>query len=80
MGRSPTVVRDREETPVDDVRRIRERLDREAGGDVRRLMEQSHKFFEEHGKSLGLKIVSLDENPRPLRKHRVAGKRRKSRV
>lgn len=55
MRESQTLIPEREETPVDDVRRIRERLDREAGGDVGRLLEQSHEFFEKHWKSLGLK-------------------------
>ena len=80
MSRMQPVVRDREETPVDDVRRIRERLDREAGGDVRLLMEQSHRFFEDHGKSLGLKRISLNAAPRSQRKHRITVNRRRSRV
>ena len=35
-----------EETPVDDVRRVRERLAREAGGDVRKLAATSNEAFD----------------------------------
>ena len=80
MGRSQTAARDGEETPVDDVRRIRERLDREAGGDVRRLMERSAKVAEKYVKLLDLKRVSLDDSSPSQRRRRIAGKRRRSRV
>ena len=46
-----------EETPVDDVRRIRERLCREAGGDVRKLAQQSAEAFEELKTRLKLRII-----------------------
>jgi len=80
MSRPQATTRQREETPVDDVRRIRERLSREAGGDVHRLMEQSRKFLEEHWESLGLKRVSPNKTPRSQRKRQLSGKRRGSRV
>jgi hypothetical protein len=47
-----------EPTPVDDVRRIRERLSREAGGDVYKLAEASQKVFEQYRRQLGLKLVT----------------------
>ena len=39
-------VRGSEETPVDDVRRVRERLSREAGGDVQALVRRSNEAFD----------------------------------
>ena len=55
----------REETPVDDVRRIREQLSREAGGDIQKLIEQSQRFFEEYREKLGLKLVSPPKSAKP---------------
>jgi len=49
---SPTA---REITPVDDVRRIREQFDREAGGDIRRHAEQTRLATEKWIRKLGLK-------------------------
>ena len=54
----------REETPVDDVRRVRERLDREAGGDVHRLAEAARQAAEQYREKLGLKIVAPTAKPR----------------
>lgn len=48
-----------EPTPVDDVRRVRERLSREAGGDIHKLVEESNRFFEIYREKLGLKLVKL---------------------
>jgi hypothetical protein len=48
---------DRELTPVDDVRRIREQLSREAGGDMRKLAELGMRAFEQYREKLGLKLV-----------------------
>ncbi len=45
----------REQTPVDDVRRVRVRLSREAGGDVHRLIEASRRAAEGLWEKLGLK-------------------------
>jgi len=46
-----------EETPVDDVRKVRERLDKEAGGDVHVLAEASRRVSEELRGKLGLRRV-----------------------
>ena len=46
-----------ESTPVDDVRRVRERLSREAGGDIRKLIEESNRVAELYREKLGLKLV-----------------------
>ena len=46
-----------ESTPVDDVRRVRERLSREAGGDINKLVEESNRFFEMYREKLNLKLV-----------------------
>lgn len=78
--RKARVAGPREETPVDDVRRVRERLSREAGGDVRRRAGQSAESAEKYVKLLGLKRISLDEAPQPRSKHRTPAKRRASRV
>jgi hypothetical protein len=43
-------------TPVDDVRRIRERLSGEFGNDVRRLGEHARKVAEEYRDKLGLQV------------------------
>jgi hypothetical protein len=56
------------ETPVDEVRRIRERRHREAGGDIRKLVDQSRETVRRFQDRLKLKIVA----PPPT------GKRRKS--
>lgn len=55
-----------EETAVDDVRRVRERLSREAGGDIDKLAEQSRQAFEQLREELGLKLVkpAADRNTR----------------
>ena len=58
------------ETPVTDVRRIRERLDREAGGDARRHAEQTRRVAKRLRKRLGL--VSVEE----CQKQRRRGKTR----
>jgi hypothetical protein len=44
-----------EETPVDDVRRIRERFSKESGNDVNRLADQAHQIAERLRDKLGLK-------------------------
>ncbi|HZL34749.1 MAG TPA: hypothetical protein VFC78_05515 [Tepidisphaeraceae bacterium] len=56
----------REETSVDDVRRIREQFDRESGGDIRKHVEQTNRVVEELRDKLGLNIVQ----PPPHRKLR----------
>jgi ribosome-binding ATPase YchF (GTP1/OBG family) len=44
-------------TPVDDVRLVREELDKECGGDLRKLAARANKTAEEYRQKLGLKIV-----------------------
>ena len=53
-----------EETPVDDVRRVRERLHREAGGDVHVLAEASRRVAEEMSARLGLRRVPPPAQPK----------------
>jgi hypothetical protein len=50
-------------TAVDDVRRVRERLDRESGGSIQSLIEQSNRALEEHREKLGLKVVQPPMRP-----------------
>jgi hypothetical protein len=47
-----------EPTPVDDVRRVRERLDREAQGNMHVLAEQSRTTVERYRGPLNLKLVA----------------------
>jgi hypothetical protein len=46
------------ETAVDDVRRIREQLSREAGGEIRRHVEQTQEVFLKLQSQLRLRLVS----------------------
>jgi hypothetical protein len=39
-------VKESEATPVDDVRRVRERLARETGGNIRKLAQRSDEAYE----------------------------------
>lgn len=48
---------EREETPVDDVRRIRERLHRDAGDNIHKLIEDSKTVAEQYREKLRLKVV-----------------------
>lgn len=43
-------------TAVDDVRAIRERLSREAGGDIRKLANESRRLLAQFKDELGLKV------------------------
>jgi hypothetical protein len=52
---------DPEPTPVDDVRRIRERLHRQFGGDVRRQAEYARRITEELRERLGLRPAPCGE-------------------
>ena len=62
MNETPTTTGLREETPVDDVRRVRVRLSSEAGGNVHRLIEESRRAAEGYRDKLGLKPVpTLDK-------------------
>lgn len=55
-----------EPTPVDDVRRVRERIDREAQGDIHILAEQCRETVERYRETLKLKPVAppAHETPR----------------
>jgi hypothetical protein len=55
MAKTRTV---RATTAVDDVRRVRERLSKEAGGDIRKLAEESNRIARKYRRKLGLKWVS----------------------
>jgi hypothetical protein len=61
MSQANARIRSAEETPVDDVRRVRERLDREAGGDVRALAQESRRVSDELLKKLGLRRAPSSE-------------------
>jgi len=45
-------------TPVDDVRRVREAIDAEFGGDVYKIADHANKVAEEYFVKLNLKLVS----------------------
>jgi hypothetical protein len=49
------VPRKTEETPVDDVRRVREKLSRETGNDVNRLADRARESAEKLRDQLGLR-------------------------
>jgi hypothetical protein len=53
-----------QETAVDDVRRIRERLDRESEGDIQKHIEHSNRALEEYREKLGLKVVQPPSRPK----------------
>ena len=57
MGSTESAARKREETPVDDVRRVREELSAEFDNDVEKLAEHARKVAEEYRAELGLKRV-----------------------
>jgi len=57
MSSVEPVVRKQEETPVDDVRRVREKLSAEFGNDVGKLAEHARKVADEYRAKLGLKSV-----------------------
>ena len=54
----------REETAVDDVRRVRERLSRQSDGDVRALVRQGQKIADMYRGKLGLKVESPSKGGR----------------
>ncbi len=51
-----------EETPVDDVRRVREEIVREAGNDIRTLVEQTNAATKELMKKLNIRIIPPPSN------------------
>jgi hypothetical protein len=58
----------RELTPVDDVRRVRKRLTREAGSDIAKIARQAHRVAERLRKKLGLKFV---DPPQPTQRRKT---------
>jgi len=64
-SKSTRTAKEKELTPVDDVRRIREGLVRKAGGDIRKLAESARRAARPYYAKLGLKTVQP-----PLRKLR----------
>ena len=52
-----------ERTSVDDLRAVRERLSREADGNIEKLAEESKRFLEKYKDKLKLKVVK-PPNPR----------------
>jgi hypothetical protein len=50
-------------TAVDDVRKVREQIDRESAGDIRRHIDRSNRVLEEYREKLGLKIVPPPSQP-----------------
>lgn len=62
MSKIKSTPRQRDETPVDDVRRVRERLSAEFGNDVHRLAEHARKVAEEYREKLGLKPVATPKH------------------
>ena len=53
-----------EPTPVDDVRRVREHLHDQFGGDVRKLAEHARSVTESLRVKLGLRVVTAPPPPR----------------
>ena len=64
MSRTKTTEPIVEETPVDDVRRVRRRISREAGGDIHKLVEESRRVAEQYRGKLGLKVVTAPKSRR----------------
>ncbi len=57
MNKSATTFGADEQTPVDDVRRVRNRISREAGGDIHRQMAESQRVAESYRDRLDLKAT-----------------------
>ncbi len=62
MNKNPQI--QKELTPVDDVRRVRERLTREAGGDFAKLAEHALRTTERLREKLRLRFVDPSGKPR----------------
>ncbi len=59
MGQPERIVKPQEETPVDDVRRVREKLSTDFQNDVGKLAEHVRKVAAEYRTKLGLKSVNV---------------------
>lgn len=57
MGQAERIVKPHEETPVDDVRRVREKLSEEFQNDVGKLAEHVRRVADGYRTRLGLKSV-----------------------
>jgi hypothetical protein len=60
-----------DETAVNDVRRVREQLQRESGGDLRKHVEHSNRVLTEFAERLGVKV--LQPPPRHTRRDGTRG-------
>ena len=60
-----------EPTAVDDVRRVRDRLDRDSGGDLRTHIANTNATFEKLRASLGIKAAGTP--PAPAKSKAVSG-------
>jgi hypothetical protein len=49
---------DRDQTAVDDVRRVREQIARQHGGNLREHIEETNRVTEQLAKELGIRTVS----------------------
>ena len=76
MKKPSAAKKQRELTPVDDVRRIREQFDREAGGDISLRIEQTRLATEKWIKKLGLKIAAPPGSATETKAKRLTGRRR----
>lgn len=57
MTETTTKAASTDETAVDDVRKIREQIERESGGDLEKHVEQTNRIVEELREKLGLQVV-----------------------
>jgi len=55
MNHIPSTLREREVTPVDDVRHVREKLSAAFGNDVEKLAMHARKVAKEYAQKLGLR-------------------------
>ncbi len=55
--------RQEDESPVGDVRRVREKLSERFGNDVRRLGEYARQVGEQKGHELGCEVVQKTDEP-----------------
>lgn len=61
MKMSQTQPESNRETAVDDVRRVREKIAAQHGGDLRAHMEETNRIFEQWREKLKLKVVPSTE-------------------
>jgi hypothetical protein len=61
----------RQLTPVDDVRLVRQRHTRQAGGDIKKLAQQAARIAKRFSQKLELR--SVDPSTSPPRRNKAAG-------